>query len=239
MNYSKFQDSKSGQIQQDGLSASRRIYLYLRQQIIEMSMPPGMRVIEREIAEAHGISRTPVHEAVQRLAEDGLIEIRPRVGTFVARIPLDALDEAMLIRTALEQTVVGEAAKRSTIEGINLLRDIINTQNACSQAGDTKGFHQADEAFHVQLGIISGHPGIWPIILQAKMQIDRYRQLTLPLPGRMKVVVDEHISIVNAVASHDSNAAISAMRQHLDQVLPVLKITNVLHPEYFIPHPQE
>ncbi|MCS3433498.1 GntR family transcriptional regulator [Klebsiella sp. BIGb0407] len=239
MNYSKLQETQSGQIQQDGLSASRRIYLYLRQQIIEMSMPPGMRVIEREIAEAHGISRTPVHEAVQRLAEDGLIEIRPRVGTFVARIPLDALEEAMLIRTALEQTVVAEAAKRSTTEGINLLHDIINTQNICAQAGDTKGFHQADEAFHVQLGIISGHPGIWPIILQAKIQIDRYRQLTLPLPGRMTVVVDEHISIVNAVASHNADEAISAMRQHLDQVLPVLKITNVMHPEYFIPHPHE
>jgi len=239
MNDSNVQKPKSGQIQQDGLSASRRIYLYLRQQIIEMSMPPGMRVIEREIAAEHGISRTPVHEAVQRLAEDGLIEIRPRVGTFVARIPLDALEEAMLIRTALEQTVAAEAAKRSTIEGVNLLRDIINTQNVCSQTGDTKGFHQADEAFHVQLGMISGHPGIWPIILQAKIQIDRYRQLTLPLPGRMKAVMDEHISIVNAVASHDPDEAISTMRQHLDQVLPALKIANILHPEYFISHSQE
>ena len=81
-----------------GISAARRVYGLLRQRIVEMSMLPGTRIVEKELAEELGTSRTPVHEAVQRLAEEGLIEVLPRVGTFVARIPLDSLEEAMLVR---------------------------------------------------------------------------------------------------------------------------------------------
>lgn len=222
--------------QDTALSASRRVYLDLRQRIVEMSMLPGTRIIERDIAAEHGTSRTPVHEAVQRLAEEGLIEIMPRVGTFVARIPLDALEEAMLVRTALELAIVEEAAKRRTPEGLATLRGILETQRNYTQAGDTRGFHQTDEAFHAALAELSGHPGVWPIILQAKTQIDRYRRLTLPLPGRMEGVVDEHYAVVDAIESGKPESALAAMRSHLDHVLPVLEVARTLQPEYFIQH---
>ncbi|MDR3429040.1 MULTISPECIES: GntR family transcriptional regulator [Silvimonas] len=222
--------------QDAALSASRRVYLDLRQRIVEMSMLPGTRIIERDLAAEHGTSRTPVHEAVQRLAEEGLIEIMPRVGTFVARIPLDALEEAMLVRTALELAIVEEAAKRTTPEGVSILRGILETQRNYTQAGDTRGFHQTDEAFHAALAELSGHPGVWPIILQAKTQIDRYRRLTLPLPGRMEGVVDEHDAVVDAIEAGAPEAALAAMRSHLDHVLPVLEVARTLQPEYFIQH---
>ena len=101
-----------------GISAARRVYGLLRQRIVEMSMLPGTRIVEKELAEELGTSRTPVHEAVQRLAEEGLIEVLPRVGTFVARIPLDSLEEAMLVRCALETAIIEKATERATPEGI-------------------------------------------------------------------------------------------------------------------------
>jgi GntR family transcriptional regulator, rspAB operon transcriptional repressor len=219
-----------------GVSASRRVYLCLRQRIVEMSMLPGARIIEREIAEELGISRTPVHEAVQRLADEGLVEVLPRSGTFVARIPLDALEEAMLVRNALETAIIEKAAERASPEGVARLRAILEEEEAAVRANDLRAFHRSDETFHATLAELSGYPGVWPIILQAKTQMDRYRQLTLPLEGRMTGVLAEHRAVVDAVASGDPRQAVLAMRDHLDHVLPVLEITRKLRPEFFTAH---
>jgi DNA-binding GntR family transcriptional regulator len=219
-----------------GVSASRRVYLCLRQRIVEMSMLPGARIIEREIAEELGISRTPVHEAVQRLADEGLVEVLPRSGTFVARIPLDALEQAMLVRNALETAIIEKAAQRASADGVARLRAILEEEEAAVEANDLRAFHRSDEQFHAALAELSGYPGVWPIILQAKTQMDRYRQLTLPLEGRMRGVLDEHRTVVDAVESGDPAQAVEAMREHLDHVLPVLEMTRKLRPEFFTAH---
>jgi DNA-binding GntR family transcriptional regulator len=216
--------------------ASRKVYLCLRQRIVEMSMLPGARIIEREIAEEWGISRTPVHEAVQRLADEGLVEVLPRSGTFVARIPLDALEEAMLVRNALETAIIEKAAQRATPDGVARLRTILAEEAAAIEANDLRAFHRSDEQFHAALAELSGYPGVWPIILQAKTQMDRYRQLTLPLEGRMCGVLAEHSAVVDAVELGNPVQAVDAMRDHLDHVLPVLEITRKLRPEFFTAH---
>ena len=144
------QDMKkaSGKNSEGSLSASRRVYLDLRKKITEMTLLPGTRIVERDIAAEHGTSRTPVHEAVQRLAEEGLIEVTQRVGTFVARIPLDQLEEAMLVRTALESAIIDRAAARITPEGLDRLRRIIADQHVSVDGLDYQGFHNGDEDFH-------------------------------------------------------------------------------------------
>ena len=217
-------------------SASRRVYLELRQRIIDMTLLPGTKIIERDIAAEHGISRTPVHEAVQRLTEEGLIEVVQRVGTFVARIPLDQLEEAMLVRTALEVAVVEKAATQVTPADITRLKQLLADQHACVEANDIKGFHRADELFHEALADIAKLPRVWPIILQSKMQVDRYRQLTLPIPGRMDGVVEQHKAIVDALEEERVSDAANAMHNHLNLVLPVVQVAKQLRPEYFINH---
>jgi DNA-binding GntR family transcriptional regulator len=220
----------------NGMSASRRVYLWLRRRIVEMDMLPGARVVERDIAEEFGTSRTPVHEAVQRLADEGLIEIVPRSGTFVARIPLDALEEANLVRHALETAIIEKAAERVAPEDTARLRAILAEQEAAIAANDRAAFHRTDERFHALLAELSGYPGVWPIIQQAKTQMDRYRQLTLPLEGRMAGVLEEHRTVVAAIEARDPVRAVAAMREHLDHVMPVLEITRKLRPEFFISH---
>jgi DNA-binding GntR family transcriptional regulator len=219
-----------------GMSASRRVYLRLRRRIVEMAMLPGTRVVERDIAEEFGTSRTPVHEAVQRLADEGLIEIVPRSGTFVARIPLDALEEANLVRQALETAIIEKAAQRVTPDDTARLRGILAEQEAAIASNDFGAFHRTDERFHALLAELSGYPGVWPIIQQAKTQMDRYRQLTLPLEGRMAGVLEEHRAVVDAIEARDPAQAVAAMREHLDHVMPVLEITRKLRPEFFTAH---
>lgn len=216
-----------------GMSAARQVYLALRRQILDMALLPGTRIIERDIAAAHGTSRTPVHEAVQRLTEEGLIEVTPRVGTFVARIPLDQLEEAMVVRSALEAAVIERAAQRAEAGGIATLKAIIARQHACVSAQDQRGFHESDEVFHETLAQIAGLPGVWQLIVQAKIHVDRYRQLTLPLPGRMDGVVAQHESVVQAIEARDATLAVQAMKDHLDHVLPGVEIARMLRPDYF------
>ena len=217
----------------DTVSAARRVYVSLRQRIVEMHMLPGTRIIERDLAEELGVSRTPVHEAVQRLADEGLVEVVPRSGTFVARIPLDGLDEAMMVRNALETAVIEKACARATPDKVAVLRDILAQQAAAIAVSDFRAFHRSDELFHSTLAEQSGYPGVWPIIQQAKTQVDRYRQLTLPQQGRMDGVLEEHRAVVEAIAAGDCEKAVKAMREHLDHVLPVLELTRRLQPELF------
>jgi DNA-binding GntR family transcriptional regulator len=217
-------------------NASKRVYLDLRQSITDMTLLPGTRLIERDIAAQYGISRTPVHEAVQRLAEEGLIEVVQRVGTFVARIPLDLLEEAMLVRTALEVAVIEKVAVQIKPEDIVRLKQILADQHACVEANDFSGFHRRDEMFHEALAAIAGLPRVWQIIQQTKTQVDRYRQLTLPMPGRMDGVVGQHQAVLDALESGRVNDAAAAMHEHLNLVLPIAKVAKTLRPEYFINH---
>lgn len=215
------------------ISASKRIYIDLRRRIVDMVLPPGSRIVEHDIAAEHGTSRTPVHEAVQRLSEEGLIEVRPRVGTFVSRIPLDGLEEVMLVRTALETAVIAKAVERATPEGLARIRAIIEEQKQYVAAGDQQGFHATDEALHEVIAEVAEHPGIWPMILQAKIQIDRYRHLTLEVPGRMEEILAQHYAILDALEKGDSEAAQKTMALHLEFILPGVCDAQSRHPDYF------
>ena len=159
--------------------------------------------------------------------------MQARVGTFVSRIPLNTLEEAMLVRGALEVAIIEKAAERMTPEGIHKLNVVLERQAQCVRESNRRGFFRTDEAFHATLAELSGYPGVWQIILEVKTQIDRYRLLTLPLEGRMTEVLAEHRAVIDALASNDPKRAVRAMREHLDHVLPVLEITRRLRPEYF------
>lgn len=216
------------------MSAAARIYHELKDDIVNMRRLPGERIIERDIAQKHGMSRTPVHEAVKKLAEEGLIDIRPRSGTFVSLIPVDRLEEANMIRSALELTVIRKAALKLKVEDIGQLEKILDDQENFVNAGNKTGFYETDEAFHATIAIAAGYPGIWKIILQAKVQMDRFRHITLQMPGRMKKVLEEHRNILRAIATADPLKAHEVMSSHLDFVLPDLDKIRQLQPDFFI-----
>src|SRR5262249_32808570 len=91
-------------------TAAKLLYRGLKAEIVSMRRKPGESIVEREIAARFGVSRTPVREAILRLADEALVDIFPQSGTFVAKIPLAALPEAILVRSALEQLTARLAA---------------------------------------------------------------------------------------------------------------------------------
>jgi len=214
-------------------TASSRIYSELRDELVSLQRRPGEAISEAEIALSYGLSRTPVREAILKLADEGLVDIFPQSGIFVSRIPLAALPEAIIVRKALEETTAGMAAQRATPSQIMNLQAIVQRQREADAADDREGFHLADEAFHASIAEVAGYPGIWRLILQVKVHVDRYRRLTLPVTGRMTQVIAEHEPILAAVEAHDPAAARVAMERHLERLLRDISATQHTNPEFF------
>jgi len=215
-------------------TAANQIYRSLRDEIVSMARKPGSPVNEKEIALVHHVSRTPVREALLRLADEQLVEIFPQSGTFVARIPVGALPEAILVRKALEETTARLAAERASRDQVAELHKTIERQRRMQAKSDRARFHEADEAFHAAIADAAGHPGIWHLVREVKMQVDRYRRLTLPLPGRMNRVLQEHGAIVAAIEAHDPKRAAASMVKHLDGLRASIGDIRDLNPEYFV-----
>lgn len=205
----------------------------LRAEIVNMERKPGEPIAEKTIAAAFGVSRTPVREALLGLAEEGLVDIFPQSGTFVARIPLAGMPEAMLIRTSLEETIVRLVAETAAPEDIAALTRHIEQQGRVAAAGDLHAFHQMDEEFHALLATISGYPGVWTLVQQVKFQMDRFRHLTLPMANRARTIVGEHAEIVAAIAAHDPQRAVEAMNLHLATMRSGLDLARAANPAFF------
>jgi DNA-binding GntR family transcriptional regulator len=216
-----------------GVTAASRIHADLRAELVALKRRPGEVVSEAEIALAHGVSRTPVREAILKLSDEGLVEIFPQSGIFVSRIPLSALPEAIIVRKALEATTARLAAGLATTSQILSLQAILQRQREADAADDRDAFHQADEHFHATIADVAGYPGIWTLIQQVKVHVDRFRQLTLPQKGRMTQVIAEHELVLAAIEAHDPGKAGIAMEKHLERLLGDISATQTVNPEYF------
>lgn len=213
------------------------VYGDLRRQIVSMELVPGTPILEKEITKSYGISRTPVREAVLRLAEEQLIDVIPKSGTFVARIPISVLREALVARRALEEVTVRAATEKASKSQLMELRAIIQRQRETSEGGEEEAFHRADDAFHAGIAAAGRLPGIWDMIQQIRIQVERYRRLTLPQPGRMLIVVDEHAAVLDAISRRNADEAVEKMTLHLNKLRLDIAVFRDLWPDYFIPDP--
>ena len=228
--------SRSGSPKRAGrprATASARIYGELRAELVSLQRRPGAVISEAEIALAYGVSRTPVREAILKLADEGLVEIFPQSGIFVSRIPMAALPEAIIVRRSLEETTTRMATERASSSQILSLQAILQAQREADAADNRSAFHQADEAFHAAIAEIAGYPGIWRLIPQVKVHVDRFRLLTLPVRGRMSEVIAEHERVMVAIEARDPVAAGAAMAKHIERLLADISSTQSSNPEFF------
>jgi GntR family transcriptional regulator, rspAB operon transcriptional repressor len=219
----------------DDRSIKLQVYGVLRQAIVGARLAPGRGLSEKDLAELLGVSRTPVREALSKLADEGLITILPQAGSFVAPLSYGGVVDAQYIRELLECGVVADLARRVTAADLADLEALIAAQREAVAAGDLSGFHGLDEEFHRTLARQSGHPSVWTAIDQAKMQIDRVRRLSLPDPGRPAIAIVQHEAILAALAGRDARAAGHAMRRHLREVLKILDDLRARVPGFFLP----
>ncbi|MBL4805732.1 MAG: GntR family transcriptional regulator [Rhodobacteraceae bacterium] len=216
------------------LTLSEIQYERLRAAIIAMDMLPGTPISEKNIALEQGISRTPIREAILRLTKEKLVEVVPKSGTFVARIPISSLPETTIARRALEAVTTRSAARYARRSQVLELHAVIERQRELAALEDIKEFHEADEDFHAMVATIGKLPGLWRLIQQVKFQVDRFRRLTLPEKGRMMMIVEEHASVVRAIEQKNEDLACLCMEKHLTGLQLQIATVADAHPNYFI-----
>jgi len=214
-------------------SLSQRVYASLKEAILDLSLRPGAILRKGEICEALGVSRSPVSEAVARLATEALVDIVPQAGTFVARLSIEEVREGAFLREALELAAVEEVARSITEEQLVELRRNLRLQEGLVEDGDQRGFYAADARFHELLLSYTGHRRLPGLSRTAWVHVDRARRLLLPEPGRVQETLAEHRAILAALEARDPRRARAATRAHLRQVVTRLERLGSERPELF------
>jgi GntR family transcriptional regulator, rspAB operon transcriptional repressor len=216
-----------------------QLFRALRAAIVTLRLPPGQALSETEIARQFGVSRQPVREAFIKLAEAGLVEIRPQRGTFVVPITRRDVMNARFVREAVEVAVVGELAERVTPATIKELRALIAAQRRAAAESDWPTFLALDETFHRTLAESAGHAHAWRMLESIKAQMDRVRYLSFSGASPLPHLIRQHMAIVEALSRKKRAAAEAAMRTHLRELLTTLPAIAAQNPELFEPEREE
>ncbi len=205
-------------------STAQGVYEWLRGEIVMNVLKPQEPIREGAIAERLGVSRTPVREALLRLADLGLVDIFPQSGTRVAPIRVSKVRAAQLIREAVEVEVVARAAAAATPADLGALDTIIEDQTRASERGDMRRLFELDEAFHRAIFAIPGCLSAADELEDIKLHLNRLRYLSVDWPRSAGHIVAEHRTIADALAAKDGAAAAGAMRLHLRAILVPLDL---------------
>ena len=212
---------------------ARQVTHALRRAIVTMRIRPGEMISEQDIATKLGVSRQPVREAFIKLGEAGLVRILPQRGTLVVKISHAAVEDARFIREAVECAVVREAATRVTKRVGAALTDSLARQRKAARDADTETFFALDEEFHRLLAESAGRPSAWRVVEDVKPQMDRVRFLSMAEATPVLTLIRQHALIVDAVKAGDPDAAETAMRAHLGEILRSLPTLAAQHPDLF------
>ena len=199
-------------------SKAERVYRELRRRIRELELQPGSRLQKNEIALEFGMSRAPVSEAIALLAEEGLVDVYPQSGSFVAPIRAEDVQEALLIRTGLEVEAVRRVTQMADAELIKRLDENLDAQATAVKANDMARLDDLDEAFHATIISALKSPRAQRLLDGARALLDRPRFHALPEDGRPYATVSEHRRIVDAIRTGDIELAGAAMRVHITMV---------------------
>ncbi|MDR3493000.1 MAG: GntR family transcriptional regulator [Ancalomicrobiaceae bacterium] len=201
------------------LRLADQVFDRLIDDIIIGALPPGTPVSELDLCDRLKVSRTPVREALIKLAEIGLVRIMPQRGTFVAPISPEAFRNSQFIREHLECALVAEAVRYIDSTSLRELSDLIERQEEVVRSGNGAAFFAPDEAFHRTIARIARREEVWQLIRQTKVHFDRVRHLTLREDANhVPLLIEQHREIVNGIAECNEARAVAAMRRHLREI---------------------
>jgi len=212
----------------------KQMFERLRQAIVQQQLRPGSPLSEADVAKKMGTSRQPVREAFIKLADIGLVEIRPQRGTFVTLISATSVEKARFIREAIEVAIVRKVALNVGDTDIADLEKLVEQQRTLDAAREYTRFLQLGKQFHVRISEIIDLSCAWRVLENPKSQIDRIRYLMLPDKTRTDNTVAQHQAIVDALATHSADLAAAAMARHLAGIINFLPAIAATHPDLFI-----
>lgn len=197
----------------------------IRQAIIDGTFSPGERLMEIQLADEMGVSRTPVREAIRKLELEGFVVMIPRRGTYVADISIRDITEIYEIRISLDVLAAGLAAERITDDELNQLNNLLIEISKHVATMNMEKIVELDTAFHDLLYKAARNERLCSIINNLREQLTGIRGRSMSYPGRMVETMDEHRALVDAIASRNVAMAQHAAQVHLENAEQTLMLS--------------
>ena len=197
---------------------NQQIYRILSRDIVQCLIPPGTPLSEKEVSMRFDVSRQPVREAFIKLAENGLIQIRPQRGSYVNKISLSQVRNGCFVRQAIECAVARRAATMITDKQLYQLEQNLHQQRIAIDRLQHNDFFQLDDEFHQLLSLIADCQLAWDTIENIKAAIDRVRYMSLDHVSSPDMLLAQHHDIFHALEKRDPDLVEKAMTQHLQEI---------------------
>ncbi len=193
------------------------VFQTLRQAILRGEICPGERLMEIQLAQKPGVSRTPVREAIRMLELEGLVTTIPRRGAVVADITVSDLEDVLEVRLALEELAVRIVCKKLTQEQLKELKDLAAEFRETLNDDDVVKCAEADMKFHDAIYNATGNKRLIQILNNLREQMYRYRMEYLKDRNSHQILVREHAEILEALEQADEERALEATSRHIDR----------------------
>jgi DNA-binding GntR family transcriptional regulator len=191
------------------------VFNTLRQAILRGEMEPGERLMEIQLAQKLGVSRTPIREAIRKLELEGLVIMIPRKGAEVAHITEKDMRDVLEVRCTLEELAVELACKKATPENIAELRSANKVFESAIVSRDLMSIVDADVQFHDVIYSMTDNQRLIQIINKLREQMYRYRLEYIKDARSHSILISEHEDIIDKIEKNDIAAAKAVIRQHI------------------------
>ena len=195
-----------------------RVQAVLRQAILDGKLQPGESLVESRLVSDLKVSKTPVREALVRLAESGLVTWTPHRGHTVTVLGANDVREIMRLRAALEGLAAREASSLLSAEDLDHLDALVDEAQQAASAGDAQRATDLGHAVHAAIHARCGNTRLLKAIHQIGDQFELVRRMSVRLPGRPEQSVEEHAEIARVMRTRDPDLAEAALRSHLLQI---------------------
>lgn len=198
------------------------VFNTLRQAILRGELKPGERLMEIQLANKLGVSRTPIREAIRKLELEGLVLMIPRKGAEVAEITEKNMLDVLEVRRALEELAVKLACERITEEEIQELKDAADAFQKILSEKDITKIAEADEAFHDVIFKSTGNDRLIQLLNSLREQMYRYRLEYLKREEYHPQLLEEHQQIIDRITRKDQNEAAELIDRHIGNQVDVM-----------------
>ncbi len=200
------------------------VFKTLRQAILKGELEPGERLMEIQLAERLGVSRTPIREAIRKLELEGLVLMIPRKGAEVAKISEKSLRDVLEVRRSLEELAIELACQRMGEAEIEQLTEAQQDFAQAIRVGDAMAIAESDEHYHDIIYQGTMNPRLVQILNNLREQMYRYRLEYIKDADKHQILLAEHEQILKAIKVRHVAEAKEAMRAHIDnQAITVSK----------------
>lgn len=194
------------------------VFETLREAIMNGNLKPGERLMEVQLAQKLGVSRTPVREAIRKLELEGIITMIPRKGAYVAEVSLKDISEVLEVRAALEGLAAGLAAEKMLDSEIELLKEKASEFEEAAQEMKREDLIQLDVQIHEIIFKSTNNHALMNLVDGLREQVQRFRITYLSSMQNAEEIIIEHRELINALIERNPEKAKIAAESHIKQI---------------------